>query len=33
MNTGEDITALRKIVDFTRYISIFILSVHFCVFQ
>ena len=29
MNTGEDITALRKIVDFTRYISIFILSVHF----
>ncbi|WGQ09706.1 conjugal transfer protein MobC [Pedobacter gandavensis] len=29
MNTGEDINALRKIVDFTRYISIFILSVHF----
>ncbi|WGQ09893.1 conjugal transfer protein MobC [Pedobacter gandavensis] len=29
MNTGEDLTALRKIVDFTRYISIFILSVHF----
>jgi hypothetical protein len=29
MNTGEDVTALRKIVDFTRYISIFILSVHF----
>ncbi|ALL07018.1 conjugal transfer protein TraG [Pedobacter sp. PACM 27299] len=29
MNTGEDLTALRKIVDFTRYISIFILSLHF----
>ncbi|WP_316778714.1 conjugal transfer protein MobC [Pedobacter antarcticus] len=29
MNTGEDITALRKIVDLTRYISIFILSLHF----
>lgn len=29
MNTGEDHTALRKIVDFTRYISIFILTLHF----
>lgn len=29
MNTGEDLTALRKIVDFTRYISIFILFLHF----
>lgn len=29
MNTGEDINALRKIVDLTRYISIFILLVHF----
>lgn len=29
MNTGEDIQGLRKIIDFTRLISIFILSVHF----
>lgn len=29
MNTGEDIQALRKIVDFTRLISIFILAIHF----
>lgn len=29
MNTGEDIQGLRKIVDFTRFISIFILSIHF----
>jgi hypothetical protein len=29
MNTGEDLQGLRKIVDFTRLISIFILSIHF----
>lgn len=29
MNTGEDTQALRKIIDFTRLISIFILSIHF----
>ncbi len=29
MNTGEDIQGLRKIADFTRLISIFILSIHF----
>ncbi|QNL49791.1 YWFCY domain-containing protein [Olivibacter sp. SDN3] len=29
MNTGEDIQGLRKIVDFTRLISIFILAIHF----
>ena len=29
MNTGEDIQGLRKIVEFTRLISIFILAVHF----
>lgn len=29
MNTGEDIQGLRKIIDFTRLISIFILSIHF----
>ncbi|RZJ87416.1 MAG: conjugal transfer protein TraG, partial [Chryseobacterium sp.] len=29
MNTGEDTQALRKIIDFTRLISIFILSTHF----
>lgn len=29
MNTGEDIQGLRKIVDFTRLISIFILCIHF----
>jgi hypothetical protein len=29
MNTGEDIQGLRKIVEFTRLISVFILAVHF----
>ncbi|MFA6275783.1 MAG: conjugal transfer protein MobC [Pedobacter sp.] len=29
MNTGEDIQGLRKIIDFTRLISLFILSIHF----
>ncbi|GGI25145.1 hypothetical protein GCM10008119_16190 [Pedobacter mendelii] len=29
MNTGEDIQGLRKIIDFTRLISIFILTIHF----
>jgi hypothetical protein len=29
MNTGEDTQGLRKIVDFTRLISIFILAIHF----
>jgi len=29
MNTGEDIGGLRKITDFTRLISLFILSIHF----
>ncbi len=29
MNTGEDAQGLRKIVDFSRLISIFILAVHF----
>lgn len=29
MNTGEDIQALRKIADFTRLISVFILAIHF----
>jgi hypothetical protein len=29
MNTGEDTQGLRKIVDFTRLISLFILSIHF----
>lgn len=29
MNTGEDIQSLRKIIDFTRLISIFILAIHF----
>jgi len=29
MNTGEDIQALRKAIDFARLISIFILSIHF----
>lgn len=29
MQTGEDIQSLRKIVDFTRLISIFILAIHF----
>lgn len=29
MNTGEDINALRKIIDLTRLISVFILAIHF----
>lgn len=29
MNTGEDIQSLRKIIDFTRLLSIFILALHF----
>jgi hypothetical protein len=29
MNTGEDIQGLRKIIDFIRLISIFILIIHF----
>ncbi|MBS1504442.1 MAG: YWFCY domain-containing protein, partial [Bacteroidetes bacterium] len=29
MQTGEDIQGLRKIVEFTRLISIFILAIHF----
>ncbi|RZM22875.1 MAG: conjugal transfer protein TraG, partial [Pedobacter sp.] len=35
MNTGEDIQGLRKITDFTRLISIFILAIHFylCCYQ
>jgi len=35
MNTGEDIQGLRKIIDFTRLISIFILCIHFylCCYQ
>lgn len=35
MNTGEDIQGLRKITDFTRLISIFILVIHFylCCYQ
>lgn len=35
MNTGEDIQGLRKIIDFTRLISLFILSTHFylCCYQ
>jgi hypothetical protein len=35
MNTGEDTQGLRKIIDFTRLISIFILSIHFylCCYQ
>jgi hypothetical protein len=35
MQTGEDIQGLRKIIDFTRLISIFILAVHFyiCCYQ
>ncbi len=35
MQTGEDIQGLRKIIDFTRLISIFILSIHFyiCCYQ
>ena len=35
MNTGEDIQGLRKIIDFTRLISLVILSIHFylCCYQ
>ncbi|MFI5452175.1 conjugal transfer protein MobC [Pedobacter sp. UC225_61] len=35
MNTGEDIQGLRKIMDFTRLISLFMLSIHFylCCYQ
>ncbi|WP_419699089.1 conjugal transfer protein MobC [Mucilaginibacter sp. NFX135] len=35
MHTGEDIQGLRKIVDFTRLISVFILAIHFyiCCYQ
>ena len=35
MQTGEDIQGLRKIVDFTRLISVFILAIHFyiCCYQ
>ena len=35
MHTGEDTQGLRKIVDFTRLISIFILAIHFyiCCYQ
>ena len=29
MNTGEDIQGLRKIIDFTRLLSVFVLAVHF----
>jgi len=29
MNSGEDIQGLRKIIDFTRLLSIFILAIHF----
>lgn len=29
MQTGEDTQGLRKIIDFTRLISLFILSIHF----
>ncbi|WP_421943624.1 YWFCY domain-containing protein [Pedobacter sp.] len=29
MNTGEDAQGLRKIVDFTRFISVVILGIHF----
>jgi len=29
MNTGEDLQGLRKIADFTRLLSIFILAIHF----
>ena len=29
MNTGEDMQGLRKIIDFTRLLSIFILVIHF----
>jgi len=35
MNTGEDIQGLRKILDFTRLLSLVILSIHFysCCYQ
>jgi len=35
MQTGEDTQGLRKIIDFTRLISIFILAIHFyiCCYQ
>lgn len=35
MNTGEDTQGLRKIIDFTRFISIVILCIHFylCCYQ
>ncbi|MDB5112435.1 MAG: conjugal transfer protein TraG [Mucilaginibacter sp.] len=35
MHTGEDTQGLRKIIDFTRLISIFILAIHFyiCCYQ
>ncbi len=29
MQTGEDLQGLRKVIDFTRLISLFILSIHF----
>ncbi len=29
MQTGEDIQGLRKIIDFSRFISVFVLAVHF----
>jgi len=29
MNTGEDVQGLRKVIDFTRLLSIFILAIHF----
>lgn len=29
MNTGEDLQGLRKIIDFTRLLSLFILTIHF----
>ncbi len=29
MNTGEDLQGLRKTIDFTRLISIFVLAIHF----
>ena len=29
VNTGEDVQGLRKIIDFTRLLSIFILAIHF----
>ncbi|WP_379090652.1 YWFCY domain-containing protein [Pedobacter sp. UC225_65] len=35
MDTGEDIQGLRKIIDFTRLLSIFVLAIHFysCCYQ